>query len=82
MNKKVLDGAVTLLFCMSLIVTSSIQEKDTGEPQRELERNTTVTAGAAFFPGIHLRQNQMKRQLLKRERLSASRRRRKCCRPR
>ena len=47
MNKKVLDGAVTLLFCMSLIVTSSIQEKDTGEPQRELERNTTVTAGVS-----------------------------------
>lgn len=58
MNKKVLDGTVTLLLGMSLIAASNIQEQKTGEPlpepaSRQKEWNRSVTAGVSRVLSEH-----------------------------
>lgn len=52
MNKKILDGTVTLLFCMSLIAASNIQEKEAGEPLPDRNRYSEVQSTADWNSSV------------------------------
>lgn len=81
MRKKILDAALLFAFALCLIVTSNIQEEAAyvAEPENEAvplqdqeaePEEMQFSAGVQLqFPQIHLPQNQMKKQVLKRKML-------------
>ena len=72
MNRKILDVTMLCTLCICLMVAANIEEKNTIQESREEISSAYVisaadgtevpVAGAVFYPDIHLRQNQMKRQ--------------------
>lgn len=73
MNRKILDVTMLCTFSICLMVAANIEEKNTIRESREeissayvISRQTKqrfrLRVCAVFYPDIHLRQNQMKRQ--------------------
>ena len=71
MRKKILDAALLFAFALCLIVTSNIQEEAAyvAELENEAVPLQNQEAEQLQFPQIHLPQNQMKKQVLKRKML-------------
>ena len=81
MRKKILDAALLFAFALCLIVTSNIQEEAAYVAELEneavpLQNQEQSRKKCNFplvwqlqFPQIHLPQNQMKKQVLKRKML-------------
>ena len=80
MRKKILDAALLFAFALCLIVTSNIQEEAAYVAELENEavplqnqeaepEEMQFSVWQLQFPQIHLPQNQMKKQVLKRKML-------------